>query len=113
MAWPAWWEDGAHPGRRRQNRRSREQESRVARAVGGRRQRGSGSSYRAPQDVKAPQHLVQVKYTDKDSFSLRRAEWERLCNDAARAGRSPMMVIEFMDGERTIVRIAVVEHGDG
>ena len=81
--------------------------------MGGRRQAGSGSSWRAPQDIKTEDYLVQVKYTDRASFTLKRSEWDSLARDAARAGRDPIMVIEFTGGKDPGPRLVVTEwHGD-
>lgn len=93
MSEPAWW--GGKAARKRQNGRSRRQERKVARDLGGRVQAGSGSSWRARQDVKTDDEMVQVKYTDKDSFTLRAKEWEGIVADALKNGREPAMIVEF------------------
>lgn len=90
---PAWW-DGP-PAKKRQNARSRAQERRVAKETGGRRQAGSGSSRRAPGDVKTDDELIEVKYTDKDSYRLTEAVWNKVRNDALTHGREPAMIVEF------------------
>lgn len=92
---PAWLQPGAPQGRR-QNRRSRAQERRVAREVGGRVTAGSGSSWRSGGgDVRAPEDLIECKYTDARSFALSEAAWHKLERQAARLGREPVMVIKF------------------
>lgn len=78
-----------------QNRRSARQEKERAAEIGGKRQAGSGSSHRAPQDVVSPDYMEQLKYTDQKSFALKQAEWLRLKADAQRAGKVPRMVIDF------------------
>lgn len=88
---PSWW----NRDRERQNQRSRKQERQQAEQVGGKVQRGSGSSWRAPQDVKGPDYLDQLKYTDKRSYSIKVSEWKALVQDALNHGREPRMIVSF------------------
>lgn len=78
-----------------QNKRSKKHEERLAEQVGGKRVVGSGTSWRAPQDVKSDTHMIQHKYTDKASFSLKVPEMEQIHDDAERAGRGNALVIDF------------------
>lgn len=99
---PAWWSDKA--AKQTQNRRSASKERRLAREVGGRTVVGSGSSWRAPGDVKSDTHLLEHKYTDKRSFGLKLADWEQAREDAIKAGKEPAMVIEFtVAGRRLLI----------
>jgi len=98
---PAWW--GEKQDKQRQNRRSARQERQVARSVGGKVQPGSGSSPRARGDVKSSEELIEVKYTDRDSFSIRKAVWTEHVRRARVQGREPVMVIKF--DEHTTIRI--------
>lgn len=90
-ALPRWFGED----RKRQNSRSRSQERRRAKERGGRPQAGSGSSWRARQDIKDDKELVQVKYTDKESFPLKGKELVQLFSDANLYGRSPSFEVEF------------------
>lgn len=99
------WLDPANQ-KRRQNRRSGAQERQRAEDLGGRRQAGSGASWRAPQDVATPDYLEQLKFTDAASFTVKVAEWLGLRADALRAGREPRMVVDF---EAHGVRLVIVE----
>lgn len=78
----------------------------MARAEGGRIQAGSGSSRRAPQDVKSDDSLSQVKYTDAQGYRLTASEWEHVRRDALRHGREAAMIIEFT---RTGRRLKITE----
>lgn len=98
---PAWWREGQD--REKQNRRSREQERNRAKATGGKVQAGSGSSWRAREDVKTPDYLEQLKFTDKKSFSLKLSEWKRIRDNAIKAGREPRMVVEFSGEQVTLI----------
>lgn len=101
---PPWLSDAER--KRRQNRQSAAQEARRATETGGRRQPGSGSSYRAPQDVKHEHYLEQTKYTDADSFSIKVDEWEQIKADAARSGREPLLFIEF---RKRMLKLVITE----
>lgn len=103
---PAWWDRD----KQKQNSRSAQQERKVAKRTGGRVQAGSGSSWRAPQDVKTSTHLISVKYTDRASYSIKADDWAALVDDAAHTGREPALIIEFP--ERGI-RLLVVEDPSG
>lgn len=106
MNLPAWWSDKAQ--RRRQNARSREQERVHARNTGGKQQRGSGSSYRAPGDVRQVEYLDELKYTDKSEWSLRLRDWVAILYKARLMGREPRMIVEFNDGHKK-VRLVIQE----
>lgn len=88
---PAWWDKD----RQRQNTRSQKQEKDRAKEIGGVAQPGSGSSWRRPQDVVTADAMEQLKYTDKDSFTLKVSDWEQLAADALRAGKEPRMIVEM------------------
>jgi len=83
-------------------RRSVRQERRIARDVGGRRVAGSGSMPGNKGDVAAPGYLLEAKYTDKASYSLKLAIWRKIECEAIRAGCEPGLIIEIM-GRRLIV----------
>lgn len=91
MPLPPWWDKR----RESQNRRSRAQERSIASEAGGRTHPGSGSSWRKPRDISTDEFLVEAKYTDKAGYPLNVAEWEALRRDALRAGKEPVLVIDF------------------
>jgi hypothetical protein len=93
-------------GRKTNNRKSREYERRLARDTGGRTSAGSGSSWRAPEDVRSDTHLIQHKFTGKRSFILTVTELERVFTNARRAGREGAIVIDF---ESVGLRVTVTE----
>lgn len=97
---PGWFDKNLE----KQNTRSKAQERRIASQTGGRVQAGSGSSWRARQDVKTPGRLIQVKYTDKGSFSLTVKEIRQVQNDAALAGREAGFMVDFAQhGIRAVI----------
>lgn len=101
---PPWMGDKA--ARRVRNARSGRQERLRASEIGGRVQAGSGSSWRAPQDVVSAEKLEQVKYTDKASFVLKSSELHKVMQDALDLGRSPQMLVDFTShGLRAVITI--------
>ena len=72
-----------------------------AKETGGKVQPGSGSSWRAPEDVRGPLdesgdgYLDQHKFTDSGSFRITAKEWRKIRANARRAGREPRLIIEF------------------
>jgi len=99
MSKPGWWD---RPGKDN-NARSKAQEQRHAREVGGGVQPGSGSSRRAPQDVKGPEYLDQLKTTMKASWRISAEEFLAIEKDALTHGREPRMIIEFAGTGLTVV----------
>lgn len=91
MALPSWWGNEGKV----QNARSKKQENLRAKQTGGKVQAGSGTSWRAPGDVKNAEFLEEMKFTDKDSFALKVETWKKIKRQAAVTGREPKMVIDF------------------
>lgn len=81
--------------RQKQNKRSQKQEKKRAEELGGKTQAGSGSSWRAPQDIKANGILEQLKFTDKPTATVDVRHLRQLLDDAERAGRAPQYTIDF------------------
>lgn len=81
--------------RRDRNNRSKKQERERADEIGGRRQSGSGSSHRAPQDVRSDTDLEQLKFTDKDRITILVSDLIKTYADAMVCGREPGYVVNF------------------
>lgn len=65
-------------------RRARHSEEQLAKLDGGRRQPASGSKWFAKGDVRANGFLIDDKFTDNESFSVTRTEWEKATVNALR-----------------------------
>lgn len=102
MSLPSWFEKD----REKQNARSQAQERKRAKETGGRVSAGSGSSWRSPQDNRTDEHMEQIKYTDRASYSLKMSEWEAIREDALRFGREPRLLIDF---EKHGIRLLITE----
>lgn len=67
----------------------------MAKDLGGRTQPGSGNQWHSKADVKTPDHLVECKYTEKASYSLKAVELEKLLVEAMKASKEPILCIQF------------------
>lgn len=90
MALPKYFTDG--PGK---HKKSQRQEKRVAGALGGKTQKGSGSKAFHKGDVKSAELLVECKRTDADSMSVKKDWLIKIWNEAASYGKTPALSIEF------------------
>lgn len=75
----------------RRNRRSRRQEEAAAERLGGKRVSGSGAGWVTKNDVKTDDLSLEIKYTDKKSYSLKlddllRAEKQALMDSGRESG---------------------------
>lgn len=83
----------------RQRRESRSQEKRVARELGGRTQAASGATrLGGGADVRAPGFRIECKYTEKDTYTLKLADLNKLKSQAVKTLEQPVMQIEFRRG---------------
>lgn len=46
-------------------------------------------------DVKGDDYLIQLKYTDKQSFTLKQSDLEKAIREAISEGKEPMFVVSF------------------
>lgn len=77
-----------------------DQEHRVARTVGGHRQRGSGASMYAKGDVRADEagYLIECKRTVHASIQLKKSWLDKISREAAAAGKEPALSVEIAGG---------------
>lgn len=67
--------------RQKIRKKSIKQENQVAKEVGGRRQPMSGAGYHKG-DVKSKLRLIEIKFTDKNSYALKREVLEKIFYEA-------------------------------
>src|SRR5678809_460030 len=79
----------------RQNETTTKRETRVAKAVGGKRVAGSGSTPWAKEDVRTDHWLIQHKHTDGASIAVKGRDLINLRNNAIDAGLNPVMMLEY------------------
>lgn len=74
--------------------RSRRSEKAFAKVLGGRTNAASGA-LRVKGDVTAEFFLGEDKFTDKQSYSLKAATWEKVRREAFASSRKPLMRIDI------------------
>lgn len=87
-------------------RRSRKQEASVAKGLGGRTTPRSGAGWAVKNDVRTNDLSVEVKYTDKKSYSLKHADLKKAERNAlADSGREFAFVVGFgrLNGHASMV----------
>lgn len=97
----------------RTQKRSKRQEEKIAEDLGGRRQAGSGSSWRAKGDVRAMGKLrVEAKFTQKPSYLLKLDDWKKIREEAIKGGlETPVMQVEFVPpGSSPGMKFAVMDY---
>lgn len=107
---PPWMEDNSKNRRKSVNRRSQKQEKEHAQRTGGKVQAGSGSSWRAPEDVRGPLDeegggfLDQLKSYATGRYRLDANEWIKFRRNAHKDGREPRLIVEFPEhGVRLVI----------
>lgn len=97
------------------NARSKKQEKDRAQEIGGKAQVGSGSSWRAPQDVRGVDVLEQLKFTDGRTITIDGdRDVRKVFRDGLRSGRGACLVIEFKRyGLRIVGHIEPIPGSDG
>lgn len=83
-------------------KKSGRQEARVAKGMGGKTQKGSGSVDFNKGDVKTTELLIEAKRTDKDSLSVKKEWLEKITREAIAYNKVPALSIEFDKTERFV-----------
>jgi hypothetical protein len=81
--------------KKKQRNKSMAQENRVAKAIGGRRQKASGALPGAKGDVRAVELLAECKRTDKKSISITIDYLQKITQEAGYYGKIPCVAIEI------------------
>jgi len=77
-------------------------EKKLARRLGGRPQPASGAFPFHREDVVAGECLIQVKRTDKQQYTLKVSDLNKLVVNAVKAGKSPLLIL-WMGGRQWVV----------
>lgn len=78
-------------------------EKRDAKDFNGKRVRGSGSQWNYPGDVLSDTYLIDSKQTGNKSFGVSVQIWDKLCEEAAFADRTPLLSLEIQDTELIVL----------
>ena len=91
------------------SKESKKQEKKIANDLhGGRVQIASGALPWWKNDVQSEEFLVEAKYTENKSYSLKRVDFEKLNLEAVKLDKIPVMVIELKPG----LTMAVLRYED-
>lgn len=77
-------------------RKTRKAERRLADDLGGSAVAASGAMLGNPGDVRAGRFLIDLKQTEKGSYSLKAATLKKIHSEAMLSGREPALLIQFM-----------------
>ena len=83
-------------------RESRKHEDRLAKAVGGSRNAGSGAFWSRKGDVRSHDLLIEHKWTGKLSVSIKAAVLEKIVKEAILDSRMPVLGL-YLNGENYVV----------
>ena len=78
-------------------KKSMKQEDRLAKKLGGIRQKASGAIAGSRGDVRIPELLIEAKRTDKKSISIKVDYLENITNEAMAYGLIPAVSIELLN----------------
>ncbi len=87
--------------------KSKKQEKRVAKEIGGKVQVASGAMWHSKADVRLDKFLIECKTTEKPFYSLTLKVWDKIAQEALRDGmRAPLMQIDLEDGKSSVCVIS-------
>ncbi|MBO8161083.1 MAG: hypothetical protein H0Z24_05555 [Thermosipho sp. (in: Bacteria)] len=91
-------------------KKSKKQESKVAKEMNGKTTIASGSLYFQKADVRTSDFLIECKTTEKDYYNLKVSTWKKIEKEALKDGmKIPLMQIDLLNGEK---RLAVMTYND-
>lgn len=83
----------------------RKNEEQVAEEFGLRRTIGSGNTFLEKEDAIGEVFLAQIKSTKKNSISIKKADVELLCKNAAIDSKIPIFILDFAHGPYDSVKL--------
>lgn len=89
--------------RQKVRRKSIKQEKQIAKETGGRRQPMSGAGYHKG-DVKTKLHLIEIKFTDKNSYALKQDVMKKIFYEATYEDRIPYLQIRMGKDNYCVLR---------
>lgn len=85
-------------------KKSKKQESKVAKEIGGKVTIASGALYFQKADIRSEEFLIEAKTTEKSFYSLNIQIWNKIEKEALRDNlRTPLMHIQTNDGKQQFV----------
>lgn len=87
-------------------KKSKKQEERIAKDIGGKTVVASGALWGAKADVRNDNYLVEAKYTDTNHYTLNVKTWNKIAKEAIKDGlRVPVMCISIKNKDYAILTV--------
>ena len=87
-------------------KRSKKQEERIAKEIGGRVVPASGALWAFKGDVRNDKYLIEAKFTDSNKYQLKYTTWDKIKREAINDGlRIPVMQIDIQGSQYALLRV--------
>ena len=87
-------------------KKSKKQEERIAKQIGGKTVIASGALWSCKADVRNDKYLVEAKYTDTNYYTLNVRTWNKIAQEAIKDGlRVPVMCIDIKKKSYAVLRV--------
>ena len=87
-------------------KKSKKQEERIAKQIGGKTVIASGALWSCKADVRNDKYLVEAKYTDTNYYTLSVRTWNKIAQEAIKDGlRVPGMCIDIKKKSYAVLRV--------
>ena len=87
-------------------KRSKKQEEKIAKDIGGRTTPGSGALWFSKADVRNDKYLIEAKFTDSNKYQLKYTTWDKIKREAINDGlRIPVMQIDIQGSQYALLRV--------
>ena len=91
-------------------KRSKKQEERIAKDIGGRTTPASGALWAFKADVRNDKYLIEAKFTDNNKYQLKYTTWDKIKREAINDGlRIPVMQIDIQGSQYALLRVEDLE----
>ena len=91
-------------------KKSKKQEEKIAKDIGGRTTPGSGALWFSKADVRNDKYLIEAKFTDSNKYQLKHKTWFKIKREAINDGlRIPVMQIEIQGSQYALLRVDDLE----
>ena len=91
-------------------KKSKKQEEKIAKDIGGRTTPGSGALWFAKADVRNDKYLIEAKFTDSNKYQLKYTTWDKIKREAINDGlRIPVMQIDIQGSQYALLRVEDLE----
>lgn len=87
-------------------KKSKKQEEKIAKDIGGRTTPASGALWAFKGDVRNDKYLIEAKFTDSNKYQLKYTTWDKIKREAINDGlRIPVMQIDIQGSQYALLRV--------